>query len=361
MLTILAGITLLFGSCSKDDDNMPETEISNTKGVYMLSEGAFGSKGSDITYYDISAKTTQRGYYKKMNGTDLGENATDLQRYGSKMYCVVSGKNAGESFVDVMDVATAKTIKRISFNSATAAFYPRAVAFYKNKAYVSCYDGKLRRIDTVALTVDADIAVPTYSEGLAVANGKLYVANSDYNLTGQNTVSVINLEFFTKAREITVTTNPVKVAAAGNGDIYVVSLGNYKNIPGNLDRISSVTDTKISTAAVSGVDYNSSIYITGNTAYIARTNSSYASIINPINLSTGIAGDNNFVTDATSFGLLYGLTVDPFNNDVYVADAISYISTTGIAYCFSADGKNKFTFVTSQNPQHAVFIYNYKK
>ena len=94
-LTLLAGLTLLFGSCKKDDDNNLEREISSTKGVYMLSEGAYGSKGSDITYYDISAKTTQRGYYKKVNGIDLGENATDLQRYGSKMYCVVSGKNKG--------------------------------------------------------------------------------------------------------------------------------------------------------------------------------------------------------------------------------------------------------------------------
>jgi len=361
-LTLLAGFTLLFGSCKKDDDIKSEQEISSTKGVYMLSEGNIGSKGSDITYYDINAKTTQRGYYKKINGTDLGENATDLQRYGSKMYCVVSGSNNGESFVDVMDVATAKTIKRISFNSATASFYPRALAFYKNKAYVSCYDGRLRRIDTASLAVDADIEVPAYSEGIAVANGKLYIANSDYLSNGSNTVTVVNLTSFTRIKDIAVTLNPVKVAASPNGDVYVISFGNYRNIAGNLERISSTTDSKISTTAVTGIDYNSSIYITGNSAYVTRTNSAFSSVINSINLSTGVIGNNN-ITEGTTFSILYGITVDPFNNDLYVADALDYntTTTTGLAYCFGSDGKKKFSFETSKNPQHAVFIYNYKK
>jgi len=361
-LTLFVALTLLLGSCKKDDDNFANDEISSTKGVYMLSEGAYGSKGSDITYYDISAKTTQRGYYKKVNGADLGENATDLQRYGSKMYCVVSGKNIGESFVDVMDAATAKTIKRISFNSATAAFYPRAVAFYNNKAYVSCYDGKLRRIDTASLTIDADTQVPVYSEGIAVVNGKVYIANSDYMFNGSNTVSVVDLATFKKVKDITVNINPVKIAAAPNGNVYVISQGDYANNPGNLERINSVTDTKVPTTAVTGIDYTSAINITGNTAYVTRSNGALPFVVNAINLTLGIVASDNFITDGTTIKELYGLTIDPFNGDVYVADAINFQSaTTGIAYCFGADGRKKFSFETSKNPQHAVFIYNYKK
>jgi hypothetical protein len=359
-LTLLAGLSLLLGSCKKDNDNISENEISSTKGVYMLSEGAYGSKGSDITYYEISTKTTQRGYYKKVNGIDLGENATDLQRYGSKMYCVVSGKSKGESFVDIMDANTAKTIKRLSFNSAAAAYYPRSLAFYNNKAYVSCYDGKLRRIDTASLTIDADTDVPAYSEGIAVANGKLYVANSDYMMNGSKTVSVVDLVTFKKVKDITVNLNPVKVAAAPNGDVYVLSQGDYSANPGNMERINSVTDARISTTLIEGIDYNSNIAITRNAAYVTRTNTVFASVVNPINSSTGLPSNSNF-TEGTTFGALYGLTIDPFNGDVYVADAVDFNNATGKAYCFGADGKKKFSFETSKNPQHAVFIYNYKK
>jgi hypothetical protein len=358
-LLICASCLLLMSSCKKDKDN--KEEIEGTAGVYMLNEGSFGSANSEITYYDIARGTTQRNYYKQVNGNNLGENATDLQRYGSKMYCVVSGKDAGQSFVDVMDVATAKTIRRISFNSPTEAYHPRSVAFYKNKAYVSCYDGKVRRIDTASLAVDGEVALTPYLEGLAVANGKLYVANSDYTFSGANTVSIINLTSFTKVKDIAVTINPVKVAAADNGDVYVVSYGNYSTIAGNLDRISSKTDTKISTTPVPGIDYNSSIYITGSAAYVSVTDATtFKSVIKAINLNTGGLA-NNLITDNTTFGILYGLSVDPFNNDIYAADAISYTSNTGKAYCFGADGKKKFSFETGQNPQHAVFIYKYKK
>lgn len=363
-LLVLAGSLLLLSACKKDPDEIETTEpeIESTAGVYMLNEGAFGSNNSEITYYDIKSGVTQSNFYKKVNGTDLGENATDLQRYGSKMYCVVSGKTKGQSFVDVMSVATGKSLKRISFNSTDKAYYPRSVAFYKNKAYVSCYDGNLRRIDTATLAVDADIKLSEYMEGLTVANDKLYIANSDYNLTDQvNTVTVVDVNKFTKIKDVTVNNNPVKVATAANGDVYVISYGNYSTIPGKLDRISSTSDTRLTTPSAAGIDYSSAINIAGSAAFISVTNpATYTSVVKPVNINDGTLG-NSFITDATAFGLLYGLTIDPFTKDVYVADAISYISTTGKAYCFGTNGKKKFDFETGQNPQHAIFIYNYKK
>ncbi|MFD1258914.1 YncE family protein [Mucilaginibacter terrae] len=362
-LLVFASCLLLFSSCKKDNDEIEaiDPEIESTAGVYMLSEGSFGSGNSEITYYDIKSGVTQRNYYKKVNGTDLGENATDLQRHGSKMYCVVSGKTKGQSFVDVMNVFTGKTLKRISFNSANDAYFPRSVTFYQNKAYVSCYDGSIRRIDTASLAIDGEVKLATYQEGLAVANGKLYVAQSDYTFTGKNTVSVVDLATFAKTKDITVTINPVKVAAATNGDIYVISYGNYSNIAGNLDRINSVTDAKVTATPVAGVDYNSSISITGSAAYMSVTDAAtFSSIIKPLNVSNGTLG-NSLVTDNATIGILYGLTIDPFSKEVYVADALSYTSTTGKAYCFGTNGKKKFEFETGQNPQHAVFIYNYKK
>jgi hypothetical protein len=362
-LLVLASSLLLLSSCKKDPDEIEtnEPKIESTAGVYMLSEGGFFSNNSEITYYDIKSGVTQRNFYRKVNGNDLGETATDLQRYGSKMYCVVSGASKGQSFVDVMSVTTGKSLKRISFNSTDEAYYPRSVAFYENKAYVTCYDGILRRIDTASLNVDAEVKLTEYMEGLAVANGKLYVANSDYTLSGANTVSVVDISTFKKIKDITVTVNPVKITAATNGDLFVVSYGVYKSIPGNIDRISSITDTKISSTQLTGIDYGSSLVITPSVAYASVINNTTSPLlIKTFNTNTGSLG-NNFITDNNTFKIIYGLTIDPFHNDVYVADAISYISTTGKAYCFGTDGKKKFEFETGQNPQHAVFIYNYKK
>ena len=56
----------------------------------------------------------------------------------------------------------------------------------------------------------------------------------------------------------------------------------------------------------------------------------------------------------------YGITANPQNGDIYVADANRYNSNQGIAYCFGVDGKKKFEFNTAGLPQHAVFVYSYK-
>ncbi|CAM3817491.1 YncE family protein [Mucilaginibacter galii] len=362
-LTLLAGLTLFLGSCKKDDDSsFKEPEISSTKGVYMLCEGTYGSNNSDISYYDISSGTTQKNYYKKVNGSNLGETANDLQRYGSKMYCVITGiKGTAQSFVDVMDVATAKSIKRISFNSGNAGFCPRSIAFYQNKAYVSCYDNKVRRIDTASLSIDGEVTLSEGLEGLAVANGKLYVANSDHFqfVNGlKNVVSVINLSTFTKIKDIVVTYNPLKVAATATGNVYVISTGDYINVAPSLDIINSANDTKIQSST--GVDDYSVLSISGNKALLTTDIYSTDATVKNIDLSTGKIG-NKFISDATIVTTFYGLTIDSFNNDVYVADANRYNSTTGKAICFGADGKIKFNFETAGLPQHAVFIYNYKK
>ncbi|UEG55170.1 hypothetical protein LLH06_09370 [Mucilaginibacter daejeonensis] len=357
---VVAACALLFSSCSKDDDTI-YPEINSTAGVYVLNEGNYGQGNSEITYYDINKNVANKTFYKSVNGTSLGETATDLERYGNKMYCVVSGmQGAPKSFVDVMNVATGKTIKRISFNSTADGYLPRSIAFYQGKAYVSRYDGKVSRIDTATLNIEADVMLTPYLEGLAVANGKLYVANSDYLLSGKNTVSVVDLRTFTKIKDITVTQNPVRVAAAPNGDIYVISYGDYKNIPGNLDRISSLTDTKVSTGTVAGVDYGSAMAFSTRKYLLSVSDATtFAPVLKNLNLSTGTPS-TNFVADDTKIGVMYGLTIDDFNDDVYIADAISFTSNVGKVICFGSNGRKKFSFETGILPQHAVFNYNYK-
>lgn len=358
----LASLVVL-ASCSKDDDILTDADIESTSGIYVLSEGSFGAGNGDIAYYNIKTGTAEKNYYKKVNGTDLGETPNDLQRYGSKMYCVVSGiAGQPKSFVDVMNVNTGKTIKRISFNSGNNGYLPRYIAFYQGKAYVSRYDGKISRIDTSSLNIDAELDLKAnYLEGVAVANGKLYVANSDYFLSGVDKVSVVNLNSFTKTTDVTVTQNPTKVTAAANGSVYVICQGNYANVAAEINVINSATDTKTSLTAIQGVDYGTSLSIAGNGGFIALTNSStFKADIKSFSAVTSTVG-SNLITDGTSVGLLYGLTFDNFSGGVVVGDAISYTSTSGKAYFYDYTGKRLLSFDTAVNPKSAVFVYSYKK
>lgn len=355
-LLVWASSILLFSSCKKDDNELETTEpvIESTAGVYVLCEGTFPAMSSEISYYNIKTGVVEANYYTKVNGKGLGLAANDLQRYGNKMYCVVTGDaSVKESFVDVMDVSTAKTIKRISFNFDKAGL-PRSIAFYKNKAYVSRYDGKVSRIDTASLNIDGDVILNTGLEGLAIANGKLYVANSDdYRFDKKNVVSVIDLTTFTKTKEIAVTINPINVSASLNGDIYVSSAGVYGGTPGALERISSVTDSKISSTANFG--YGSTVEFSSTKGYASTSDGT----IKELNMNTGAIG-GSFITDGTPIAALNGFNIDGFTNNVYVADALNYVRN-GKVTCFNNIGVSKFEFNTAISPKRIVFTYNYKK
>ncbi len=352
-------VTLVGCKKDKEEDKMLIPKITGTKGVYMLCEGTMGSENSVITYYDIEKKTTVKDYYKQVNGTGLGETAIDLKPYGSKMYCVVSGiQGAKKSFIDVMDIQTGKSIKRISFNGDTEGFLPRFITFYKDKAYVSRYDGVISRIDTASLTVDANLQLRNGNvnaaglEGLAVANGKLYVTNSVHPLhpSGGNQVSVIDLATFTKSKDITVTINPVRIAASAAGELLVISWGNYSTINPSVQKISSVTDQVTGTYQIDA----SALAIGRDQAYLV-TDWGYGFL--KFNLANGTT--NNFISDGTAFTGGYGVTVGSFDQNVVFADAMNY-AAEGKALVFDKDGKKLYEFATGPLPQHAIFNYKYE-
>ncbi|WP_316828662.1 DUF5074 domain-containing protein [Pedobacter miscanthi] len=361
-LVVLALGLGLMAACKKDKTEDPIIKvpvIAGTKGVYMLCEGLMGGKNSAISYYDMATKTTVADYYLQVNKEPLGETANDLEQYGSKMYCVVSGlQGTKQSFLDIIDIKTCKSLKRIAFNSSTDGYMPRFVAFYKDKAYVSRYDGKVNRIDTATMAIDGEVMLSEGLEQLAVANGKLYVCNSSHPLYpkgAKNKVSVIDLATFTKTKDITVNNNPVRIQTADNGDLFVITWNDYiTNNEPSLDRISSVSDTKIAS-------YNydlGTIIINGSSAFVAKdvyTNPD----IKALNTTSGALG-GSLITDGQLINTIYGLTANPFSKEVMVADANGYNSNQGFAYCVGTDGKVKFSFKTAGLPQHAVFNYKYE-
>ena len=73
------------------------------------------------------------------------------------------------------------------------------------------------------------------------------MANSgglDYNtpVGYDKTVSVIDLASFQETKKIEVVTNPVNLVTDSQGDVYLVSMGDYGAIPNTFQRIDSETD-----------------------------------------------------------------------------------------------------------------------
>lgn len=333
-------------SCEKDDA-VPGENPKVTTGVFVLSEGSFSSASTTITFYDFATKTPATDFYRNANSTSLGTLGNDLLVYGSKMYVVMNV----DSYVEVADAKTAKHIKAIPFGTGANALQPRYAVAYKNKVLVSSWDGSVAVIDTTSLSVDKFIRVGANPEQLVVVGDRLYVTNSGgLQVKMDSTVSVVDLISQTELRKITVGVNPGYITADKNGGVYVSTLGNYFDVGPKLVKINTTTNAVIKSTdtAVGKISYHDGLlYATGG--YFGSAN------VRALDTSNFKATRANFVTDGTGVLTPYGLTIDPQNGDVYIADAKNYVSA-GEVFCFDKTGKKKFSFSTTPgaNPNTIV-------
>lgn len=346
-------ITAVFSSCRKDNDINPEFQ-ENGPGLFILSEGPFNSNNSSLTYYNYGTQFTVADKFTARNGRGLGDTGNDVGVYGSKMYIVVNGSNT----VEVVNARSAISLKQIPFRNGAVGRQPRYVVFNKNKAFVSSYDGTIAVIDTASLVVEKYITVGRNPERMAIANGKLYVANSgglDYP-NYDKTVSVVDLTTLVETKKITVTANPRGVYADQYGDVYVLSTGNYADVAPAMAIIDSKTDAVTKTFANFSA---SAMAINGDLAYIAGSsydaNYNSTPFVKLFNVKTETVTSEKFITDGTTIVTPYGINVDAANGEVFVTDAKDY-TTNGSVYCYGTNGVRKYTLTAGINPNTVVFI-----
>lgn len=351
-------LSLLLGSCRKDNGASPDGQnISGSRrGLYVLCEGSFNGNNSTLAYYDYASQVTVQDQFFSMNSRGLGDTGNDAQQYGAKLYVVVDVS----STVEVTDAKTARSLKRVEFKDGTRARQPRYIVFNKNKAYVSSFDGTVAVMDTATLAVEKYIPVGRNPEKMAIANGKLYVANSgglDYP-NYDNTVSVIDLATQTEIKKITVTLNPRGVAADQYGSVYVLSAGDYAAAGPAMAIISSQTDLVTKTFS----DFSAgAMTISGDYAYLAGVNYdaqfNAQAFVKKFNVRTGLVEKENFITDGTVITTPYGISADPHTGEVFVTDAKNY-ATNGQVYCFDSKGVKKYVLHVGINPNSVVLISN---
>ena len=341
-------LPLLAASCHRPDpDPEPEPQPdAYANGMYILNEGLFQQNNSTLSYYNFKEGTFTANIFLDVNHRGLGDVGNDLQQYGSKLYIVVNNSN----IVEVVDANTVQSLKTINLPQKQ----PRYIAFLDGKAYISCFDGDVVRVDTASLEVEATVHTGLNPDGICACNGKLYVSNSgglnapDYG----NTVSVIDPASFTVIKDITVGINPTRIKSWLDRYVYVVSNGNYNDLNFNFQKIDAQSDNVVKTYNMEVVNFD----IYQNSAYIYTYN--YSSMtsawIKVLDLETDEVIKDQFISDGTQLKTPYGIKVNPLNGDVYITDAGTF-TTNGDVYCFDQNGKKKFSFEAGLNPSAMTF------
>lgn len=312
--------------------------------LYFLNSGNMGNNNATLTMYDPETGESDPDYFMTQNGRGLGDTAQDIIVYGEKMYIAVYG----ESTIEVTDLR-AKSIKQIRTEGQ-----PRYMVADGGKVYVTYYNGYVARLDTASLEVEATVPVGRNPEQLAIANNKIYVANSggmdaSTSVGYDKTVSVIDIPSFAETKKLDVVLNPGRVQVDDQGYVYVVSIGNYGDIPNTLQRIDSRTDeVSVLEACPNATEM---AYLDGvlYTYYSQWTASGLPSTtFTSYNTTTGAT--ENWIKDGTAIAQPY--SVSATGACVYVAE--SDYTNNGDVYAFDTDGSLIVSIEAGLNPMKVV-------
>lgn len=353
--SILIFCSIFILSCDDMEDKIPDVNLpqtNETSSIFVLSEGLFNMNNSTLAKYNFKSNEFFPDYFSTINKRGLGDTAGDMARYGSKLYILVNIS----SQIEVIDINTGESLKQIPmFNEKGMERQPRHIAFYEGKAYVCSFDGTVARIDTTSLKVENYVNVGLNPDGICVANHKLYVSNSGgLNYPSYDkTVSVIDISTFREIKKINVGINPCTIHSDNEGDVYLVSRGNYGSEEYKFQRISSVTDSLVNS-------YNDikalNFTIHNDTAYLYNYDFSNSdSWIKVFDCKLEKLISDKFVTDDTKIQTPYAIDVNPSNGDVYISDAFQF-TVLGDVLCFDRNGKLKFRIKEiGLNPNKIIF------
>lgn len=358
VIKCLVAVTVILSACKKDDTvTIPAPLLAPAKGVYVLSEGGFGSNNTKLAYRDTSGLIYPDYFLQQNPGmtAGLGDLGNDMIIYGSKLYIVMNGSGN----VTVLNAADGHFITQVSLGGpGIANKNPRYALGTRGKVFVTAWDNNVYIIDTASLGITGEIAVGATPEGLAIAGNYMYVANSG----GANypnydsTVSVIDMNSMSEIKKVTVGLNPQKIEVNSAGNVYVSAYGDAfatVPVPASVAVINSTTNTRTS---ILGAAYQfDHVRIFNDIAYLY--NNYGGSTIKLYNTITNSPVSNNFITDGTTITTSYGLNIDEQNGDVYVTDAKDFV-LSGEVFCFGSNGVKKFNFpvLPGVNPNKVLFV-----
>ena len=350
-----------FTSCGDDFEEFgiaPEEEAQH-RFTYVLNEGAWEANNANISGFVLNTTTnelnSQGDLYLKENQMQMGDVANAMIEEDNNIYVVLNGSK----YVAKLN-PRCKEEARYSFPEGEGA--PRCIDVEDDYAYVTQYGGQVSKLNIKDMTLKGTFNGGDNLEGIVEKNGKLYVANS-YKVDGSGNyvynkeALVIDAKTMTLEKTIEVVDNPTKMYEIDD-QIYLISNGNYADVPGALQ----VIDTKTGTSRVILNDvtkitegHNDLIYGVLSTydANWQLTNSFF--IYHP---KMDEVSETSFLKDAPeSFKkeAIYLLEVDEETGYIYVGTS-DYV-TNGTIYQFDQTGNLIRQFDSGGiNPSSMIFI-----
>ena len=312
----------------EEDFNFEASE----RGLFICNEGNFQYGNATLSYYNPDTRTIENEVFYRANAMKLGDVAQSMTIYDNRGWIVVNNSHV----IFAIDLDTFREVGRI-----TGLTSPRYIHFISDeKAYVTqIWDNRIFIINPRRYEITGYIEVPrmTMEQGSTeqmVQRGKyLYVNCWSY----QNRILKIDTETDTIVTELEVGIQPTSLAMDCNGKLWTVTDGGYDGSPYGYERpalyrIDPETMTIEAMFEFKKGDAPSEVQLNGSGDTIYWINDDiWAMDVTATNVPVRPFLDSRGT-------IYYGLTVDPVNEDVYIADAIDY-TQTGKVYRYTKQGE----------------------
>lgn len=239
VLALVLALPVVFAACDNDDptDSAP---IVAQKGVFVFNSGNQGKNiNGSLSFIDQKTNTVANDVFDAVNDRSLGSTVQDGVALGNNLYIAVSESNT----IEVVNKNTLVSVTQI-IPATGQGSKPRDIVTDGKYVYVSMLSGYVSRIDVSRNVIDKTVKVGPNPEEMALANGYLYVVNSDglnyeAGYVNGKTVSKINLTNFEEEEKISVGLNPTKIVADASGNLLVLCMGDYNANPASIWKIDS--------------------------------------------------------------------------------------------------------------------------
>lgn len=162
-------IFIFIMGCKKPPEKVVEPDLLKKKGnVLILNEGLFQWGQSELSIYNKYTKETANNLYKLYNNAKLGDVLQSVTEWNNRLYLVIN--NSGKIVVvDKQNLTYINTIDGLKS--------PRKIAIYQNqKAFITdLYSNEVSVYDLLTQKITNNIAINSWTEDLMILNNQIYI------------------------------------------------------------------------------------------------------------------------------------------------------------------------------------------